>query len=189
MKASPLLLVLAFCSSSALASIDFNPTTGERVLAGVKFPQLIFKEGSRTITYEQPRGWSYNGNGASIVFTPPGVTQAQATIEQTPIRGPQPFDEATIKALQEQVVTDAGGAGQHTELISAEKNPVMVNRNETFEVIVSYQSAGTDYQRSVLFLNLPDTQLRFRITARKADFEKLHRQFRASICSWQWEGK
>lgn len=190
MKASPiLLLAVALFSASVRGSIDFNAGTGERVLDGVKFPQLIFKEGDKKITYEQPRGWSYSGNGASITFTPQDAIQAQATIEQSPLRQAQPLDEATVKSLQEQVLTEAGVSGQNPTLIEAEKNPVMVNRNETFEVIVSYQSAGTDYQRAVLFLNLPDTQLRFRITARKQDFEKLHRQFRASICSWQWEVK
>jgi hypothetical protein len=186
MKASPLFLVLLTCAASAPGSIDFSPVTGERVLDGIKFQQLIFRENGNRITYEQPRGWSYSGNGASIVFTPPGATQAQATIEQSPLRQTQNFDEATMKSLQEQVLTLVSANNQNAELVSAEKNPIMVNRNETFEVTVSYQSAGTEYQRSVLFLNLPDTQLRFRVTARKQDFEKLHKAFRGSICSWQW---
>jgi hypothetical protein len=186
MKVSPLLLVLITCAASAPGSIDFSPVTGERILDGIKFQQLIFKEKDHRIIYEQPRGWSYSGNGASIVFTPPGTTQAQATIEQSPLRQAQGFDEETMKSLQEQVLTSVSADNQNAKLISVEKNPIMVNRNETFEVIVSYESAGTEYQRSVLFLNLPDTQLRFRVTSRKQDFEKLHKAFRGSICSWQW---
>ncbi len=40
---------------------------------------------------------------------------------------------------------------------------------------------------SILYLNLPDTQLRFRTLARKEDFEKVHAAFRGSVFSWQWK--
>lgn len=45
---------------------------------------------------------------------------------------------------------------------------------------------GERDRQSVPFMNLPDTQLTFRFLSRKPDFEKLHRAFRASLCSWQW---
>lgn len=184
--ASPLLAGLTVLCGSALGSIDFAATTSERVLAGIKFPQLVFQENGRKITYEQPRGWSYSGTSASITFIPSEIPQAQATIEQSPLREPQAFNEPMMKALQEQVLTSLPPNSQNATLVSVEKNPLMVNRHETFEVIVTYQNSGSEFERSVLFLNLPDTQLRFRVTTRKQDFEKIHKAFRGSICSWQW---
>ncbi|PYJ87615.1 MAG: hypothetical protein DME70_06215 [Verrucomicrobia bacterium] len=56
----------------------------------------------------------------------------------------------------------------------------------TYEVTASYQIYGEAYVRSVLFANLAETQLRFKLSALKKDFDVLHRQFRASLISWQW---
>lgn len=183
-KASPLLLALLV--ATAQASVDLTPIPGERVLAGIKFQQLIFQEKGRKITYEQPRGWKYSGGGASIKFSPPELANAEAEIDQTPLQAPQNFDEKTMKALEEQVLSSVPANSQNAALVGTEKNPVTVNRHETFEVVVAYQISGVEFQRSVLFLNLPDTQLRFRVTARKQDFEKIHKAFRGSIYSWQW---
>lgn len=183
--ASPLLLLLV--AVSAKASIDFTPTLGERILDGIKFQQLIFHQDSHKITYEQPRGWKFAGDSQRIRFTPTDVTQAQAEIEQLPLQTPQNFDEATIKRLQEEARAAIPSNCLNVSIVSAEKNPLIVNRLETFEVVVSYQLSGVEFERSVLFLNLPDTQLRFRVTARKQDFEKIHKAFRGSIYSWQWQ--
>jgi hypothetical protein len=186
MKAASPLLLIAVLANSCFGAIDFNPASGERVLDGVKFQQLIFQQGGRKITYEQPRGWKYIGDSSRIAFTPPQVSQAEACIEQSLLSTPANFDEPTIKALQEKVLVSVPAGSQKIELVSAEKNPLIVNQHETFEVIVSYENAGLAFSRSVLFLNLPDTQLRFCVTARKADFEKIHKAFRGSIFSWQW---
>jgi hypothetical protein len=62
----------------------------------------------------------------------------------------------------------------------------VINARETFEVTVAYELYSERYHQSVLFMNLPDTQLSFRFVARKSDFEKLHRAFRESLGSLQW---
>lgn len=181
-------LVLVFLPiASACASLDLTPVVGERVLDGIKFQQLSFRDNDRTITYEQPRGWNYRAEAGKLVFTPPNVTQAEAAIEQVPLPAPQTFDEETMKQLQDQVLHSAPPGSQKVELITAEKNPVMINRHETFEVTIAYQLGGIGFRRSVLFLNLPDTQVRFRVTSREGDFDKVHRAFRGSVFSWQWQ--
>jgi hypothetical protein len=119
------------------------------------------------------------------VFTPPNITQAEGVIDQSRLEKPENFDEATMKSLQDQVLASVANA-QSVTLVSAEKNPLLINRHETFEVTIAYQIGGVEFERSVLFLNLPDTQLRFRVTANKRDFEKVHQAFRGSIFSWQW---
>jgi hypothetical protein len=184
-SASPLIALL-FVTSTCLAAIDLDPVPGERILDGIKFPQLSFKQDGKKIVYEQPRDWTYSGGGGSIKFTPPHLAQAQAEIDQSPLQKPQNLDEETVKALQAQVLASVPPNSQKVTLVSEEKNPLLINNNETYAVTISYIAFGQEFQRSVLFLNLPDTQVRFRVTTRKADFEKVNRAFRGSLFSWQW---
>ncbi|MFN2541874.1 MAG: hypothetical protein ABR514_06880 [Chthoniobacterales bacterium] len=171
---------------SARSGIDFTASMGERTLAGIKFSELHFHENDRKISYEQPRGWSYSGDATHIKFVPPDVRQAVGEFSQAPLSKPQNFDEETMKLLQAAVLAAMPPDSQDVAVVSAEKNPLMINQHETFEVIVTYQLFSERFQQSVLFMNLPDTQLTFRFVSRKSDFEKLHRAFRGSLCSLQW---
>ena len=169
----------------ANGGIDFTPSVGERTLEGIKFPELYFHENGRKISYEQPRGWSYSGDAGHIKFVPPDARQAFGEISQAALPQPQNFDEETMKSLQAKALAflspDAGDVS-----VSTQKNPLMINQHETFEVIIAYHVYGEQYQQSVLFMNLPDTQVTFRFVARQSDFDKLHRAFRGSLCSLQW---
>ena len=173
--------------ASAHAIIDLTPTAGERTQAGIKFPQLHFKENGRTITYEPPRGWRHSGGGSRLRFAPPGLTQAFAEIEQVPLPAPQAFDEATIKALHQKTLALVPPDSQNVAVISEQADPVLVNNNHSYEIVVGYQAFGQEFMMGIVYVNLPDTQLRFRSVARKADFEQVHPPFRRSIFSWQWK--
>ena len=120
-------------------------------------------------------------------LNPPNVSQAQATMEQSPLAAPQILDEPTLKQLQQTALASVPGGAQKVALVSEERSPLRINQQETYEVTVSYQFFGQDYELSVLFANLADTQLRFRTVARKADFEKVHREFRASLFTLSWQ--
>ena len=168
------------------AAIDFTPITGERVLEGVVFKQLIFHENGRAITYEQPRGWTYSGDTNHIRFNLPDIGQAQAEMVQSPLLGPQTFNDATAKLLQNQVLASIPPGSQNATVISEEQNPVSINRQQTYAVIIGYSLSGQEYRLSVIFLNLPNTQVQFRVIARKQDFEEVNRLFRASLFSLQW---
>ena len=170
----------------AFAGIDFTPTPSERIFEGIKFPELYFHEKDRKISYEQPRNWKYSGDSSRIRFTPPDVLQAFGEISQTPLSAPQTFDELTMKHLQDQVLASLPPDCQDATIVHAEKNPLVIDAHETFEVTVTYQLYSERYHQSVLFMNLPETQLTFRFVARKPDFEKLHRTFRESLGSLQW---
>jgi hypothetical protein len=189
MKMTPLgMLLLASTFVPAMfAAIDFMPTAEERVLEGIKFPQLIFHDDKgRKISYEQPRGWAYSGDSSRIRFTPPDVPQAVAEIAQVPLLKPEVFDDETITRLQNKAMGEVPRDSQGTVLLNAEKNPLMINARETFEVTVGYQLYGESYVQSVLFVNMEDTQLTCRFVGRKRDFAKLHQAFRGSLCSLQW---
>ena len=171
---------------SANAGIDFTATEVERTLSGIKFKQLVFQQDGKKIGYQPPRGWSFTGGGSRIKFIPPEIAQAQGEIDQVQLSAPQSLDEETMKTLQRKTLESVPADSRQVTLVSEEKNPLLINKNETYEVTVSYQAFGQEFQMSVLYMNLPDTQVRFRTTARKADFEKVHKAFRGSIFSWQW---
>jgi len=63
---------------------------------------------------------------------------------------------------------------------------VLLDGNGSVEITVSYQLMGEKFLRSAIFVNLPHAQLVFRLSARKDDFQPLHRDFKASILSWHW---
>ena len=182
-------LVAALTSgiATAYAGIDFTPTVTQREQAGISFQVLNFKENGRTITYEQPRGWTPAGGGAHIRFTPPGLNQAFAEIDQVPLTAPQNFDEPTTKALREKALVSVPPDSHGVTVASEEMNPVVLNKNQTYEVIISYQAFGQEFMSGIIYMNLPDTQVRFRTVARKPDFQNVHDAFRASLFSWQWK--
>ncbi len=176
-------MLAALTLSTAEAAIDFTPVVGERNQEGVIFKQLIFREKDRKITYEQPNGWTYSGDSKGLRLTPPNVAQAQADIEQSVLRVPEPIDEAALRDLA--MKTIPAGSLQAT-IVAEEQNPIRINRQDTFGVTINYVLHGQEYTANVLFANLEDTQLRFRFVARKQDFEKLFRAFRGSLFMLQW---
>ena len=71
-------------------------------------------------------------------------------------------------------------------ITKSEQNPVLLNSNLSYEIAVSYKTMGSVFQRSVLFVNAPGTQLIFKLSARKSDFDRLYSVFRSSVLTWQW---
>ena len=71
------------------------------------------------------------------------------------------------------------------QLVSQEKNPLMIERKETLLVILSYNLYGGAYNRSILFLNRGKEQIRFQLTSRQVDFKELQKAFLGSQYSWQ----
>lgn len=180
---------LAALHLTANAAIEFSTSEKEHVLEGIKFRVLSFKDNGKTIWYEPPRGWSVSGGGGGLKLTPPGLAQAQGEIEQSPLPAPQPFDAEAMKALQQKTLASVPAGGEKAALVSEETSPLKVNGHETYGVTVSYQAFGQDFVMNVLYVNLPESQLRFRTTARKQDFEKVHGAMRHSILSWYWSNR
>jgi hypothetical protein len=186
MQKTFLILLVSALSLNANAAIEFSTTEQERSLEGVKFKVLYFKDNDKTILYQPPRGWSVIGTGATIKLAPPSLSQAQGEIEQSPLPKPQLFDPETIQALQQKALASVPAGSTKAAMVSDEKSPLAVNGHDTYAVTVSYQAFGEEFMMSVLYLNLPDTQVRFRAVARKQDFGQVHGAIRASVISWQW---
>jgi hypothetical protein len=177
---------LLLAGMSAHGGIDLTPSVNEYISEGIKYQKLIFRQDKQRIEYNPPLGWSIHGSAERVQLTPPKKTFAQAAIEAVPLAGPQALDEKTTNALEQQFVSSLPPGSQFVTVVSKEQNPVPVDRRPSLEVTATYQLMGEKFLKSAIFVNLPDTQLIFRLTARKDDFEALHREFKRSIFSWHW---
>lgn len=171
--------------SSAKADLFLSPTVSEYQLDGVKFKQLAFPDGTLVVTYQSPRGWEYTGSATKLTLRPPNKTQAEATITKIPLPKPGSFDEESLKKLVEEAVAQVSKGSENINVVSQEKNPLMIQRKETFLITLNYTSYGQKYSRSILFLNRGNEQIRSQLTCREADFPELQRAFFASQFTWQ----
>ena len=179
-------LSCAFVSATAVAAIDFTPSFTEREIDGVVFKQLSFQENGHRITYERPPGWSCTGSAVGLQLSPPDGKGVLGTIEQSPLPTPQPLDEATLKLLQLRALSSLPAGSQAATVVAEEQNPIRIKGRDTYGVTIDFVQQGQDYRTNVLFANLEDTQLRFQLVARKADFEKFFRNFRGSLYTLLW---
>jgi hypothetical protein len=172
--------------TSVNAGIDLTPSVTEYSANGFKFQQLNFRDDKRRIEYEFPRGWSFDSNANQLHLKPPQKNFAEATISILPLNKPTPLDESAIKELGQQSIVALPPGSQFVKIEEEAANTVLLDGNASVEVTVSYQTTGEKFVRSTLLVNLPDKRLIFRLTARKDDFQALHREFKASILSWRW---
>ncbi len=171
---------------SARADMQFAPRESEYEVEGIKFKQLAFSDGTnKEVTYAPPAGWAYSGSSAKFVLYPTKMPQAQGTIFRVSLSQPAVFDAETIKKLTEETLTSLPEGSTNVTVISQEKNTVVIDQKETFLVIVSYSFYGENYQRSMMFLNRGNEQIRFQFVSRAADFEALQRAFLGSQCTWE----
>jgi hypothetical protein len=181
-----ILLCLIATAAQASAGIDFTPTVTRYFNEGAEFSNVSFKDDKRTISLTLPRLWICHGDSSRLQLTPPNQDFAEGIIQATPTKGALPFNEANLKALEQQVLATLPPGNQGVTLVSQQENPVGLNQSPSYEFVVSYQALGKNFQRSVIFVSCPDQQLVFRFSAPKSDFDKLNRSFRQTIYSWQW---
>jgi hypothetical protein len=180
-----LLLLSALLAGSAQAELLLTPQISEYELDGVKFHRLAFSDGGKVVTYQSPRGWEYSGSGTRLTLRPPKKAQAEATITRIPLPKPGSFDEESLKKLVEEAVAQVPRGSENINVVSQEKNPLMIQGKETFLVTLSYTAYGQQYGRSILFLNRGNEQIRSQLTCREADFKELQQAFLASQYTWQ----
>jgi hypothetical protein len=179
-------LLLPLIAATSAAALDLTPAVSEYTAEGITFRQLTFKDGKRQAAYEPPRLWSCRGSGNSLQLTPPKAERADAIIQVVEAKTVPKLDEKTIGALREQSLRSVPPGSQAVTVVSEEQNPVSLENNASFGITLSYQALGETFIRSIVFVNLPESQLSFRVTARKADFDAVQRPFRSSIYSWHW---
>jgi hypothetical protein len=181
-----LLLVGALFAASVRADLLLSPKISESWVDGAQLKLLVFSDGSgKDVTYSPPAGWEYSGNSARFTLHPPNKPQAEGTILRVSLYQPAVFDDETMKKLAAEVLASVPGGSTNVTLVSREKNPLLIAQKETFLVIVSYTLGGENYQRSMMFLNRGNEQVRFQFVSRAADFKTLQTAFQRSHLTWQ----
>lgn len=182
----PIFLLLAGFRSSAQAQVDLTPSVREYSSQGCVYQQVRLRQAKQDIIFVLPQGWNVRGGADRLHLEPPNKEFADAIITANALPGPKPIDEATAKALQQQVVSEVPPGSHKVEIVRREENPVPMGANPSLELVISYTTIGHIFQRSVIFVHTSDTQFVFRFTSRKEDFGALSSVFRQSIASWQW---
>ena len=90
-----------------------------------------------------------------------------------------------MRNLVDEALASVPTGSTHAQLISHEKNPLMIERKETLLLTLTYNFYGQSYSRSILFLNRRKEQIRFQLACRGADFKELQKAFLGSQYSWQ----
>jgi hypothetical protein len=176
--------LIALSVATSHAAIDLNASLMEYKANGVMFNQLVFKDGTKQVTYELPPQWSHRNMGGSVKLVAPASSNADIVIQAVPLAPPQPLDEKGVAQARQHFTQNLPPTAQTLKVVE-EVNTVPF-KVANCEFTATYQALGENFTRRALYINLPDTQLIFRLSARKTEFEGLWRTFRSSILSWQW---
>src|SRR6185295_4903091 len=164
-----------------------NPIPSVRELEGCKFPQLEFRDNGDRITYEPPRGWTYQAqNKYTLALLPPNKDLVSVKIKFIPTQGTLVLDEAQLKYLKDTANSLLPVDSKLTAEPEISPNPLRINDHPTCEVVVTFELHAQRLRMSVLFVDLGESQLRFSLISRPDDFEQLHKAFQDSWFSWQW---
>jgi len=170
---------------TATAAVDLTPSVYQQELDGTKVSDLMFRDGQQKILYRCPAGWSFSGGGSQLsLYTSFPLTTVE--IRRLDVAEAVTFDGERLDAMKSAVLGMVPREAADVNVEFEQKNPLMINRNETFEVQLAYRCNGCAYRMNVLFLNLGRSQISFKVLARRDDFDKVMRPFRASLFSWQW---
>jgi hypothetical protein len=174
--------ILAFVCQIASAALDLTPQAREYTSQGFSYVQLSFKDDDGGVCYNPPLNWTYRGSVPRLQLTPPNKSLAQATIEAG--SAAQPLTPELQQKLVQEAVAGVPPGSQAVEVVKQEENTVLIDGRGSFEVTLSYKALGETFERSVVFVNVADLRLCFRLTARTADFVSVKAAFHASLGSW-----
>ena len=177
-----LLLLVPVAGASA---IDFTPRYAESVQDGFPVKRLYFSDEAQRIYLSIPNSWRVTGDAQHGTLTPPNLSNASIVLENSPISAHVAFDEKGLEAYRK-AASDLIPPGASDVQIEFERaNEIQLNGWTSFEMAFSYRYYGQPFSKSVLFVNInKETQIRFRVEARKENFEKLYPQARAALGSW-----
>jgi hypothetical protein len=178
--------MLTLACRTISATLDLTPTTNEYTSQGFTYVQLSFKNDGGRVGYNPPLNWTYRGSPARLKLTPPNKSFAEAVIEV--MAGGQPFTLELQQSLAKEAAAEVPPGSQAVEILKQDENTILIDGRRTFEVVLSYKALGEIFQRSIVFVQVEDMRLSFRLTARAADFSALKTMFHASIGSWHWRG-
>jgi hypothetical protein len=187
MKRLFLIIMFALAFLVSADALEFTATSQEYVAEGIKFRRLAFKDGDRKIVYEPPQQWTCNSTGNSLQLVPTNTARAEARIQAATLPPDVKPGLDAAPDWQQAFLQSLPAGSQGGTLVSDAMNPVAFQDGVSYEMTGSYTALGEKFIRSRIVAIVPGMQLTFTLTARKADFDKLHLAFRSSIMSWHWE--
>ena len=182
------LFLFASLAGPATAELDLTATRSEYVGEGIVYQRLVFKDGKRQVSMPLPSGWTSRSSATRLHLTPSNAEFAEGVVEAARLEAPlPPWDEAALRALTHQAMSNVPPGSQGVALVSEQHNNVVLGGTHlSYEVIVSYKSLGRTFKRGTIFINLPGDQLVCRLTAPESDFDRLNGTFQSAIRSWTW---
>jgi hypothetical protein len=173
---------------TALRALDFTPTFIEtEVEAGVKNREIVLKDGPARVLYCPPAGWRAEAGGNWLRFRPLDASMADLTIDADKAPAGRVADATEIPRCRERLKAAVPRDSTDVVLEDDEANPGSVENFPTFGLTVAYSSGGIRYRKRVVFVFTPESELRFTLVARAADFDRLYPSVRQSLFSWRWE--
>jgi hypothetical protein len=168
------------------AGINLTPVANEYVSEGIKYTKLTFKDGDRRIDYDPPALWTYRMSGDRLLLLPKNSVRAEAAIQAAPLSRPPAFDKPMIEAAKAQFLSTIPPGAQSLVIMSETENAIPMRGLPNYEFTATYKDLGLEFMRRTLFVNAAETQLIFKFSAPRTEFDKLYPLFRVSILSWEW---
>lgn len=176
-------------SSVAHAELNLTPLPSVREFEGCKFPQVEFQDEPRKVTYEPPQGWSAVARDRhNVTLVPAGKDMVSVKINFIPTAGRLTLDEAQLAYFRNSAHQLLPPNGKLAGEPSVVPNPLLLGGHPTCELQIEFVLHAERMRMGVLLVDLGETQLRFSLIARQAEFEELQNAFRSSWYSWQWHG-
>ena len=94
----------------------------------------------------RPRVAGIVGSADQLTWHPPNKSQAEATISKVSVAQPVSFDGETVKKLVDEALASVRRGSTHAQLISREKNPLMIERKEALLLTLTYNFYGQSYK-------------------------------------------
>jgi hypothetical protein len=177
--------VLTLASVASASAIDFTPRYAESVQDGFPVKRLYFSDQDQRIYLSIPNNWRVTGDGQHGSLIPPNLTQASIVLENSPTSAQVAFDEKGLEVYRKAAADLLPPGATDVKIDFERANEVQVNGWTSFEMAFTYKVSGQPFCKNVLFVNIDkEKQIRFRVEARKENFEKLYPQARAALGSW-----
>lgn len=167
------------------ADLDLTPQKQFSELEGTRSEITAFRYGQEFVTWTPPHRWRLVGGSSRVALFPPGATQADGLIERLDLPAATALDATYARTLKAEVAKALPREASALEWAEDEPNSLLLNRHPTYKITGSYTISAQRYTKTIWVCNFAEHQLRFHLTTRAQDFEKLHEPLRQSLYSWQ----
>ncbi len=91
-----------------------------------------------------------------------------------------------MRALEQQAVA-AAPPGSQAITVTGREQMTLFDGKPAFQVALSYKALGESFRRTTTYVNLPESRLTIRVTAKESDFERVADAFHRSVFGLTWE--